>query len=197
MSFIKSLFIKEEEELPKPKEKVQVVTPVKEVYVQPSADFSKLLEGVLEKRNLPGPDFLEFYKALNALSAMPISEEQKYQAAFAGLSVSGLTKEKIVETSDTYLDELKTESSDFQTHMGMVKEKEVLAKRKESEELAKENIVLQQKMADNLAKIGTLNSEAQMKESDLLFKGQQFESSLNAAVQKIIEIKDKVKTHIK
>ena len=52
-------------------------------------------------------------------------------------------------------------------------------------------------MADNLAKIGTLNSEAQMKESDLLFKGQQFESSLNAAVQKIIELKDKVKTHIK
>lgn len=37
MSFIKSLFIKEEEELPKPKEKVQVVTPVKEV-----SDFSYL-----------------------------------------------------------------------------------------------------------------------------------------------------------
>ena len=91
MSFIKSLFIKEEEELPKPKEKVQVVTEDFEKRAKPimtdmkvekqakEDEAMKMLEDLLKQDSIKLPDYQRF-SATGAMSkvAETIPFENKY-----------------------------------------------------------------------------------------------------------------------
>jgi len=65
---------------------------------------SQIWEVIIEK-NLPGPDYLELRNNASALEGLPLSEEQKLEAAFKVLKKSypNLTKDTIVRSIDTYI----------------------------------------------------------------------------------------------
>ena len=57
------------------------------------------------KRNLPGPDYLELRNNASALEGLPLTEEQRLEAAFKVLKKTypNLSKDIIVRSIDTYV----------------------------------------------------------------------------------------------
>jgi DNA repair exonuclease SbcCD ATPase subunit len=64
--------------------------------------FEKHFEKVFDQANLPGPDYYEFWKMMEALSVHIRDERSRIAATFASLSIQGLTKEKLVSTAQQY-----------------------------------------------------------------------------------------------
>jgi len=98
---------------------VVVTTPSNNSYytpqVQPSIvgndKFVKRFDDLFNTRNLPGPDYYEFSKMCDALSAIP--EIERIKAAFAALSVQGLDKIQLVKTADNYINIFNEDKTKF------------------------------------------------------------------------------------
>src|ERR1035437_201348 len=73
---------------------------------------------VIEANNIDGMDYFEFSKVLKSLSNTGMADPLKYQAAFSSLqATSNLTKQKLIETADFYLDKLDQEEKSFSSEM--------------------------------------------------------------------------------
>ena len=57
--------------------------------------FRDYFDKLLREANIPGPDYFEFSKMTEAMQAIT-DEKARYSAAFAGLSVQGLDKQKLL-----------------------------------------------------------------------------------------------------
>jgi hypothetical protein len=93
-----------------------VLTPV--IDVQPDevpVEYVEFFKKVFTERNIPGPDFYEFFQALNAMSALQIDESAKYNAAFATLATQGVTKDKLTETAQVYIKAAAEKGKEFQS----------------------------------------------------------------------------------
>lgn len=80
--------------------------PVATVYSPINEDMVKDIQEAVDSANLPGYDYLELKAAVNAMSALPLSEEHKYAAAFASASASNsgsVTKSGILGSIDHYV----------------------------------------------------------------------------------------------
>src|SRR6185312_16630432 len=64
--------------------------------------FSEYFDNLFREANIPGPDYYEFARMISAMQAIP-DDRSRYAAAFAGLQVQGLEKEKLLSTAGEYL----------------------------------------------------------------------------------------------
>lgn len=73
--------------------------------VEPTAydKFAAHFEALFAKSDLPGPDYYEFVKMVDAMEADIPSATARVKAAFTALKVQGVTKEKLVETAMVYI----------------------------------------------------------------------------------------------
>lgn len=74
--------------------------------------FDSLIK-VLEEKNLPGEDYMEFMEALNAMTSIQLDEKIKIQTVLATLSTKGLNKKTILESGAYYVQELEKEKTKF------------------------------------------------------------------------------------
>lgn len=177
---------------------VQMNVPVANISInsEDNSKYSKILEDALEKRNIPGPDFLEFYKTLKIYATQPLPEPQKYTLAFGGLSVMGLTKDKIIETSSTYLKEIDNVNKEFEKSMQQFQTNEIDNKNKELQKLTQENIELQAKIQENLTNISKLNIEIAQNSQTLATKTATFNNTVVAEKASIETIITNVKNYL-
>ncbi len=75
--------------------------------------FEKHFTDLLEKANLPGPDYFEFWKMMETLETHVPDEKTRMAAVFATLSIQGLNKQKLLETAATYKEIVEKDRAEF------------------------------------------------------------------------------------
>lgn len=73
------------------------------------------LHKAMDKANLPGEDYYELTKAVEAMKDIPLSEGDKLKTALAALSTKGLTTGKVIDSARYYLEVLENEKRKFYT----------------------------------------------------------------------------------
>lgn len=97
--------------------------------------FNKHFDEIFEKANLPGPDYFEFSKMCQVMNQLP--DDLKFQTAFGGLQVQGLTKEKLLESANIYISVIDEDASKFNTAIDQKIVAEVQRKRTEAQDKRK------------------------------------------------------------
>lgn len=106
------------------------------------------LTNALEKKNLPGFDYLEYKLSLEALQAMNMDEETSFKSAYATAATMGLTKDRLLKTADHYRSVLLEEKKHFDTALQKQTTQRVDSKTVEVEKLKKQIKEYQQKIAE-------------------------------------------------
>ena len=95
--------------------------------------FKLYFEKLFKDANLPGPDYFEFLKMIEAMQSIP-DEKTRYLSAFAGLSVQGLDKIKLINSAQEYLKILQSDSEHFNATINTAVSEKVEMKKKQLEE---------------------------------------------------------------
>jgi gas vesicle protein len=169
---ILSAFIEIKDDEKKESEKIPEQAPVYKQ--QPATEtryavddkFKQYFEKLFRESNIPGPDYFEFTKMTDAMQNLP-DETARYTAAFAGLSVQGLDKQKLVSTAEQYIKLLEADAANFLSTVDAALKEKVHQKKAEADEknkriqqlsqeieaLQEKVVALQQEISENEEKI--------------------------------------------
>lgn len=80
---------------------------------QDAAKFEAHFDELFTKANIPGPDYYEFVKMVQAMGNL--TDDVKYVAAFSALMVQGLSKIKLLQTAQQYVEVIENDEKQFNT----------------------------------------------------------------------------------
>lgn len=159
-------------------------------------DYNKYLEDLMDKEDLPGPDYLEFSKGIIKSSNLPLTEEQKYQTVFGNFETMGLTIPKLVQTANQYLSILDREKAEFETQVEGERKIHVDGKQgliqKEQDEIVELNRQIQEK-SNNVTRMMTEKQDAQQ---SLLIEANNFNNAYTSKRDFITAQIGKIQTHL-
>ena len=107
---------------------------------------------------MPGPDYYEFARMITAMQAIS-DERARYAAAFAGLQVQGLDKDKLLSTAGEYLRVLTADAAQFGKTVDTALQEKVHGRAAEAEEKNKRIQVLSQEILELQEQIGAMQNE--------------------------------------
>lgn len=109
---------------------------------------------LLDESNLPGPDFYEFYVALKEMQKLGaiLDEAKLYQTVFTTLKITGLSKDKLSQSANQYLQILQNRNKEFQENHDAAVQQKVGTK------VAEQNSI-DKAISEKTALIETLKSE--------------------------------------
>lgn len=180
-----------EQHTPKPAtEPVQRIAPA-----QNSEKFKLYFEKLFHDANIPGPDYFEFSKMIEAMSGIA-DERSRYAAAFAGLSVQGLDKIKLLSTAADYLQVLKTDAANFDSTVDAALREKVLDKQEEIKEKTKRISLLTKEIEDLNEQVNILHREIKDNEEKIESNSGAYKQEMEIMTSRILQDIDKIKTHI-
>jgi hypothetical protein len=157
--------------------------------------FREYFEKLFMEANIPGPDYYEFSKMIEVMQAIP-DEKARYAAAFAGLRVQGLDKEKLLSTANEYLRLLDADAVNFNATIDVTLEQKVKAKRNKVDEKNRRIQQLSEEISNLQAAIVTLTQEISESEEKLRVSTSGYSSALEDTKNSILVNIEKIKTHI-
>jgi hypothetical protein len=125
ISSLGSLFVKVQD-VPVESQPTQTTQPAQQVQAQSSSpdligqedkEIKQQLLDALEKANIPGYDYFEFVKAIDAQVSIIPSEATRFQSTFAMAATMGVSVEVLLSSAKHYLDILSTKEKEFITAM--------------------------------------------------------------------------------
>jgi chromosome segregation ATPase len=136
--------------------------------------FEKHFDKLMDETNLPGPDYFEFCKMMEALEAAVPDEKARYAAVFASLATQGLTKEKLINTAAKYKMVIQEDKTKFEQAVNEKLKGEVESRKGEVSNLQNKIVQntetikkLTQEITDAQTKIQALGTEITEKESKI------------------------------
>lgn len=165
------------------------------VNLDPSEKFKNYFDKLFGEANMPGPDYFEFTKMIEAMSAIP-DERTKYATAFAGLSIQGLDKKKLLETAASYLKILDNDAQHFTATVSKTLQEKVTAKKKEMEDKTKRIQDLTKEINELTARLQTINDEVRDNEEKINANAASYQSELQQLKSRISQDLQKINQYI-
>jgi len=162
---------------------------------QPDDRFAGHFDQLLSEANIPGPDYYEFYKMIYAMQGIP-DEGARYSAAFAGLQVQGLDKQRLLATAGEYLRILVTDADRFQQTVETALREKVHGKEKEAEEKAGRIQALSQEILQLQQQISALQAEVRANKDKLTGGSSAYTAESQRRQQQIKNDLDKINQYI-
>jgi hypothetical protein len=157
--------------------------------------FEQYFEKLFKDANFPGPDYFEFSKMIDAMSSIP-DERARYAAAFAGLSVQGLDKAKLLSTAAEYLRILNADAANFGSTVDAALQEKVFLKKKETEEKAMRIEQLKSEINELYRQIELLTGELRENEEKIESNSGSYKRKSVAMKDRIEKDMEKIKQHI-
>jgi hypothetical protein len=151
---IGSLFFKTVEvpNTSKPQQAQPIVQQTQGIIGQEDSAIKEQLLSALEKANLPGYDYFEFIKAVEAQASLIPSEATRFQASFAAAATMNVKVETLSSSAAHYLSVLSKSEQDFLTALEGHSNKSILGKEDEIKQLDMD-------MSKMVEQIKTLNDQ--------------------------------------
>ena len=149
-----------------------------------SEKFKQYFNTLFQEANIPGPDYFEFTKMIEAMKSVP-EEQQRYNGAFAGLSVQGLNKEKLISSANEYLKILDTDAKNFNATIDAAINEKVHSKKTELEEKGK-------RIQDLTREINDLNNQMQSLSAEIKENEEKIKNSSGGYLTELDNFKAKI-----
>lgn len=160
---------------------------------------------LLEKANLQGPDYFEYRETLKNLEGLGLSEDKRYQAAWASFkAMSNSTDYSVLtNTANQYVTMLDTDRQHFLKDVeNAITEKvgglknEVLRMQQENEAIAKQILALQQKVEANKTQITKLTGDIGEQSAKITTNKNNYEVTYSSFVEQIKSDISKIQQYI-
>jgi hypothetical protein len=120
--------------------------------------FTDYFDKLFSEANIPGPDYYEFARMIAAMQVIA-DERSRYAAAFAGLQVQGLDKEKLLATAGEYLRVLTADADRFGKTVEAALQEKVHSRSAEAEEKERRIQALSKEVLELQAQITAMQKE--------------------------------------
>ena len=157
--------------------------------------MEEYFDKLFSEANIPGPDYFEFSKMVAALKAVP-DEFSRFCAAYAGLQVQGLTKEKLLSTAEEYLRVLDTDAARFHSTVEAALQEKVHGKKAEVEEKSERIRTLSKEISELQSQIVALQAEIRESEQKITGRSGDYTAESAARKQQIAADIEKIKQYI-
>jgi DNA repair exonuclease SbcCD ATPase subunit len=157
--------------------------------------FSEYFNKLFAEANLPGPDYYEFAKMTEAMQGI-LDEKARYCAAYAGLQVQGLDKQKLLQSVQEYQQLLDADAIAFNNTVNAALQEKVLAKKEAIEKAKNEMQQLSQQILTLQQQITTLTNEITENEAKLESNKGGYLSTLESFHAKLARDIEKIKQYI-
>ncbi|GGB13064.1 hypothetical protein [Puia dinghuensis] len=180
-----------------PKVERTVVAPAAQRSTGTPADprFADYFDKLFSDANIPGPDYYEFVRMTGAMLAIA-DERSRYSAAFAGLQVQGLDKEKLLSTANEYLRVLTTDADHFQKTVEAALQEKVNSRSAEAEEKSRRIQALSQEILELQQQISAMQSEIAESKEKLTASSSGYTAECERRKQQIQYDIEKIKLYI-
>jgi hypothetical protein len=161
---------------------------------------------LLEKANLPGPDYFEYKQALRSMEGLGLGEEKQFQAAWASFKAMGGIKDtSVLKTSaDKYLGILEKDRASFLKDVDSAIKERVGSLHIELKKLEENNLTytsqiadLQKKINDNKNRLGQISGEITDQSAKINANKDSFEVTFNSFIEQIKSDITRINQYIK
>ncbi|MBK9254386.1 MAG: hypothetical protein IPM42_02735 [Saprospiraceae bacterium] len=148
--------------------------PVKNLEGGPDPKFVDVLLKAIEAANKEGFDYLEYKTSLQSLQKMDMDEATRFKSAFAMAKTMGLTKEKLIGSTEHYIAVLNNEEKKFKDALINQKARQVSGREDKLKSIEKS-------IAEKAALIDKLKAEMEAGSAEL----NNVRAEISEAVEKI------------
>lgn len=157
--------------------------------------FSEYFNKLFAEANLPGPDYYEFSKMTEAMQGIQ-DEKARYCAAFAGLQVQGLDKQKLLQSAQEYQRLLDADAMAFNNTVNTALQEKVMLKKEAIEDAKNKMQQLSQQILQLQEQIAVLTNEIAENETKLESNKNGYCSTLDSYHAKLAADIEKIKKYI-
>lgn len=151
---------------PTPAAKTENTVSYNTAAIGPSDKFKQYFETLLKDSNMPGPDYYEFIKMVEAMHSIT-DEKIKYTTAFTGLSIQGLDKKKLLDSAAGYLQLLEKDAANFHSTVDNALQDKVIARKKEMTGISQRIQELTKEINDLTGKLELMKNEVKDNEAKI------------------------------